>query len=271
MWVDVERLYEFYATSLGGVVQNTVTSPLEALWRDTRHETVVAFGYGLPFLETFHDRCNRVLYLMPAPLGVCHWPQGGANLTCLCPVDIIPLPDCSVHKILLIHSIEFAPDARALLREAWRVLIPGGEVILFVPNRRGMWASSPTNPFGDGQPYSGRQLFALAESACFFPLKPTYHLFHPPMNPFLSGGAQETIENFGQKWLKKIGGLVMLQAQKKVIANVKERTPSLGRRIFTPEGLIPQKRSLKQATLKKESQDYSTTSGENSKLPGNNA
>lgn len=263
MWVDVEQLYGFYASQRGRMVARTLMGHLRQMWPDVRKDTVVAFGYGLPFLDDFAFDAERALCLMPAPLGVCPWPVEGPNATCLCPVDRIALPDASVNKLLLVHALEFAPDPQALLKEAWRVLVPGGELILCVPNRRGFWARSPHNPFGDGTPYAGRQLFSLAQDACFAPDKPVYCLFYPPSAPLLSPKAHETLEHFGSAWAKKIGGIVILRSHKKMIAKIQTKTPSLGRRIFLPDGLVPQARPLGQVAKAR----YAT-SGSNSKTPG---
>ena len=46
----------------------------------------------------------------------------------------------------------------ALLREVWRVLASGGQLLAVVPNRRGLWARMDTTPFGHGRPYSRSQI-----------------------------------------------------------------------------------------------------------------
>ncbi|MBA4118602.1 MAG: methyltransferase type 11 [Candidatus Puniceispirillum sp.] len=263
MWIDVEQLYGFYASPRGRMVTRVVMEHLRHMWGDVHGQTLVAFGYGVPFLSDFSFEAERALCLMPAPLGVCPWPVEGPNATCLCPVDRIALPDNSVHKLLLIHALEFAPDPHALLKEAWRVLVAGGELIICAPNRRGFWARSPHNPFGDGTPYAGRQLYSLAQEACFSPDKPVYCLFYPPTVPLLSPKAHETLERFGNACIKKVGGLVMLRSYKKMIAKIETKTPSLGRRIFLPEGLVPQAGPLGQVAT----EGYAT-SGSNSKTPG---
>ena len=58
-------------------------------------------------------------------------------------------------------ALETAERVRPLLREMWRVLAPEGRLILVVPNRRGVWARLDKTPFGQGRPYSRRQLEAL--------------------------------------------------------------------------------------------------------------
>ena len=59
------------------------------------------------------------------------------------------LPDASIDRVLAVHSLEMAANARDQLREIWRVLAPGGRVILVVPNRRGLWARGEATPLLD--------------------------------------------------------------------------------------------------------------------------
>src|SRR5947207_8712583 len=59
--------------------------------------------------------------------------------TCALPI-YLPLGDAAVDRVLLVHALEMSRDAEALLREAWRVLAPGGRLLAVIPNRRGIWA-----------------------------------------------------------------------------------------------------------------------------------
>ena len=97
---------------------------------------------------------KRCLAFMPAAQGVVKQAHiatdaGGAGWN-----DWeLPLPDAAVDRILLVHAIEVTHDAAALLREAWRVLAPGGRILAVVPNRRGLCRPMDTTPFGHGRPY----------------------------------------------------------------------------------------------------------------------
>lgn len=237
MWVDASQLSDFYKSPLGTLVHQSVSLCLEKFSKPlTSEEVLVAYGYGVPYVDKTLGQTNRTLCLMPSFLGALAWPPEGPNLTCLCEGTLIPLPSRSVHRLFMIHALELCRDAEALLQEAWRVLVEGGELILVVPNRRGLWARSVTTPFGQGHPYSGRQLFALVESQDFVPLgTPTYCLFHPPFNTTLlqSERTLRWVETIGRRWVKKIGGLVFLRAEKRLVACLREKKIGLGPRVLT--------------------------------------
>ena len=79
-------------------------------------------------------------------------------------------PTRSVDRALIVHCLEMVADPSDHLREIWRVLAPGGRVILVVPNRSGVWARTEKTPFGYGQPYGSGQLTSLLRDAQFSPL-----------------------------------------------------------------------------------------------------
>ena len=83
--------------------------------------------------------------------------------------------------MLLVHSLEMSHDPVALLREVWRVLASGGQLLAVVPNRRGIWARMDTTPFGHGRPYSRSQITALLRDAWFTPIAWDEALYVPPI------------------------------------------------------------------------------------------
>ncbi len=89
---------------------------------------------------------------MPSAQGVINWSADGGNVAALVHEDMLPLTDASMDRILAIHCLETTANVRDLLRELWRVLAPGGRLIIAVPNRRGIWARVERTPFGYGRP-----------------------------------------------------------------------------------------------------------------------
>jgi SAM-dependent methyltransferase len=237
MWVDVSDLYCFYDSALGAVVQQILRHCLQDLWPTVSHQNVATYGYGIPYLELFRYQAARTMALMPAPLGAIHSQQTHPNLTVLCEETNFPLPDQSLDKLLIIHGLEYTSYPSELLREAWRVLVDGGQLIVVVPNRRGLWARLVNTPFGHGQPYTGHQLFALVEQNSFTPAKPIYCLYMPPAIPQFFATFYESIELFGRRWGKKLGGVVILEARKTVFAGTTKAVQRWRSHIFVPQQL----------------------------------
>ena len=93
----------------------------------------------------------------------------------------MPLTDSAVDRVLLVHALEMADDAIALLREAWRVLSPNGRLLAVIPNRRGLWARTDTTPFGYGRPYSRAQITSILRETWFTPDGWGEALYVPPI------------------------------------------------------------------------------------------
>src|SRR6201999_2233821 len=112
---------------------------------------------------------------------VVKWPSKLPTLTALVEELDLPLPDAAVDRVLLVHALEMSQDATALLREIWRVMASGGQLLAVVPNRRGLWARMDTTPFGHGRPYSRPQIASLMREASFTPVGWSEALYVPPI------------------------------------------------------------------------------------------
>ncbi|MFN7709453.1 MAG: class I SAM-dependent methyltransferase [Holosporales bacterium] len=216
MQADIVNLHHFYQTPLGQTAQRMINDKLSKLWPAVRNEDILGFGYTNPFLPTFEGNDNRILSFMSCGQGAIPWPHPGPSRVALVDPYALPLPDRSISRCLIVHGLEGCIDPAQFLREIWRVLADGGRLLVLAPNRRGLWARSMVTPFGWGQPYTGRQLFEVATQSWFSPFKPLYSLYVPPsLNPTLISLAP-SFERFGQRYTKKLGGVVILEAQKLV-------------------------------------------------------
>ncbi|MBN9062537.1 MAG: methyltransferase type 11 [Rhizobiales bacterium 65-9] len=194
MPIDVVDLRSFYSTPLGGVTRRVLGQTLRSCWPRARDASIAGVGYATPFLPLWRGEAERLLALMPAAQGVVNWPVDGASATALVDPYEIPLPNASIERVLLAHSLEAVVQPADLLAEIWRILTPGGRMIAIVPNRRGVWASTDATPFGYGQPYSKSQLADLMRGALFSPESWREVLFFPPSHSRLvlrSAGAWE--------------------------------------------------------------------------------
>ena len=165
MAADSHAAAEFYATARGAVAARLLRERLALLWPNLHGQSLLGIGYAEPYLHLWQDQAARCLAVTPAQMGATRWPSGAANLSCTAEEDSLPFPDLSFDRVLLVHGLEQADNARRMLREVWRVLKDDGTLLVVVPNRTGLWAYLETTPFGHGQPYSFGQLGRLLASS----------------------------------------------------------------------------------------------------------
>ena len=224
MHLDVADLKQFYETPLGAVTRRMLRRQIRSLWPDVSHSKVLGLGYATPYLRPFLNEAERVLGFMPGGQGVIAWPHEGPGLTTLTDERELPLPDAAIDRILIIHALETSDAAESMLREVWRILAPGGRLLIVVPSRRGFWAQSETTPFGHGRPFSRSQLSRLLRDHLFTPTQWGAGLhFWPVRGKMLLrwAGAFETI---GARWLPALAGVHLVEASKQIYAVPYDRT-----------------------------------------------
>lgn len=230
MSLDVIDLRNFYSTPLGAVVRRLVGLKIRSRWADVRDMRVVGIGFASPYLSVFRDEAERVIALMPATQGVLEWPAGGPFAAALVEETELPLPDASVDRVLVVHVLEEAESALETLREIWRILAPGGTVMLVAPNRRGVWARSETTPFGHGRPFSRSQLTQLLRDALFSPIGWTEALYMPPVRRSWVLRSAVVWERLGARLSLPFAGVHVVEASKQVFRPIPVRT----RRVVAP-------------------------------------
>ena len=214
MHLDVTELRDFYASPLGIVARRMVARRIRSSWPDVSGMNVIGLGFSTPYLRLFCNEAAMVGALMPAEQGVLTWPSGGPYKSALVLENELPLPDACVHRLLAVHSLEMSESANALLQEMWRVLAANGELLLVVPNRRGMWAGPETTPFGHGRTYSRSQLTAALQKARFTPINWYNLLFMPPFSwQFLMRSAVAW-ERVGSRLWPAFSGVLIVVARR---------------------------------------------------------
>ncbi|MGD1934278.1 MAG: methyltransferase domain-containing protein [Candidatus Phaeomarinobacter sp.] len=218
MHLYVVDLRYFFGRPLGRVARRLVGRAVRACWSNVTGMNVVGLGYATPFLGVFRDEAARVAALMPAQQGVLHWPRDGRFLTGLVDEVCLPLADSSVDRLLLVHHLEGADQLRPALREAWRVLAPGGRILIVAPNRRGMWARGESTPFGSGQPFSRGQLVSLLRYSMFTPVEWASALFLPPVGWRMFLRSAAAWERLGAALWPRFSGVILVEATKQIYA-----------------------------------------------------
>ena len=210
----------FYATPRGVVACSLVRERLKATWPSLDRMSVLGVGYASPYMRIWTGSARRCVVATPAQLEAVRWPTVSGNLTCTMAEDALPFPDLSFDRILLVHGLEAADNARAMLREVWRVLKDDGRLLVVAPNRRGVWAHVESTPFGHGQPYSPGQIGRLLAASMFRVERRDTALFVPPLRLRLllrSAPAWEA----GGRWLAPhLAGVTITEAVKDVYAAI---------------------------------------------------
>lgn len=234
MWSDVVDLRDFYGSSLGQMAQRLIRRQVRTLWPDLTGMRLLGLGFATPYLRIFLPEAERVIAVMPASQGVLPWPPEGPGLTALADEAELPLPDRSIDRLLLVHTLESTEQVRSMMREAWRVLADGGRLVVVAPNRRGIWARMEGTPFGNGRPYTMGQLNRLLRDNMFTPVARGSALFLPPITSRMLLRFAPAAEEIGRRWFETFGGVVIVEAAKQIYAGSALREAKVKRRSYLP-------------------------------------
>lgn len=213
MAVDTRDANAFYQSPLGVLTAALLRRELLAWWPAVTALSVLGIGYAGPCLELWRQQA-RCVALAPAYVEARPWPQDAPCLTCVAETESLPFADLSFDRILLVHGLEQAGDARRLLREVWRVLKDDGQLVVVAPNRRGLWAHVETTPFGHGQPYSEGQLARLLTGLSFQVERQKTALYAPPFEISAHRHLFGVLEKCGPYVAPHFAGLVLAEAVK---------------------------------------------------------
>jgi SAM-dependent methyltransferase len=242
MFCDIADLRDFYETKLGRVSKVLLRRRLHRIWPDVSGLVVLGIGYPVPLLRPYQSRADRVAVLMPAQQGVVYWPREGPNRALLSYEESIPLADCSVDRIIMMHALECTDNLKAMLREVWRVLAANGRLLVIVPNRRGIWAQREKLPFSQGQSYTMGQLKRQLRAHQFTPLRFDHALFVPPFGENFSLRGAAVWEKMGARWCHSLSGVLLVEASKEVLSGIRVRKLSpavLGRNHKAHQPILP--------------------------------
>lgn len=236
MAFDVAMAAGFYQSRRGVVTARLLRAPLLRLWPDLTGASVLGIGYTGPYLRHWRVSASRVIALTPAQMGAApRWPIGQASLALSAAEDALPFPDLFFDRVLLVHGLEIAENARALLREIWRVMKDDGRLLVVAPNRASPWAYVEATPFGQGQPYSARQLGVVLARSLFRIERRESALFVPPLDIRLVLRSAALFERSGRRVAPQFGGVTIGEAVKDCYAAIPKRGPK--RRLVVAEAI----------------------------------
>ncbi len=220
MTADSDMAARFYDTPRGAVACALVRERLKRTWPKLDGMSVLGVGFAAPYLRNWSGSAARCVVATPAQVGAVRWPTISGNLTCTTEEDALPFPDLSFDRIVIVHALEAADNARAMLREVWRVLKDDGRLLVVAPNRRGLWAHIENTPFGHGQPYSPSQIGRLLTGNLFRIENRDTALYLPPVRLRLVLRSARAWEAGGRWLAPHLAGVTITEAVKDAYAAI---------------------------------------------------
>jgi SAM-dependent methyltransferase len=231
---DVVDLRDFYRSALGQVARRMIRRATQRVWPDLHGMRLLGLGYATPFLSALSAETERTIAVMPASLGVLGWPPEEPNVVALADEGELPFADYSIDRVLLVHALETTDEARAMLKEIWRVLAGGGRLLIVAPNRRGIWARLDRTPFGSGRPYTQSQLSQLLRDEQFTPIGSDAALFVPPATGRMVRRSAAAWERIGRRWFPTFAGVLLVEATKQIYAKPAVAREPRRRLVYAP-------------------------------------
>ncbi len=219
MQLYVRELADFYDGHLGAVARRILLRRLRQIWPNVEGLRLLGYGYAVPFLRPFCLEAERGVAAMPSHMGVAPWPEKKCLAT-LVAEEALAFPDAFFDRVLVVHGLEGAESLRPLLRQLWRVLAPEGRLLLVAPNRASLWAQVDWSPFGQGRPFSRRELDTLLRDVLFEPVYWDRALYAPPLHSKALVGTGAGWERLGHRFFRRLGGVHLVEATKSLYAPV---------------------------------------------------
>jgi len=216
MYFDFAEVQKFYQSDLGQRVRFYLGEEVYNQFSDLQNSHVLGFGFTQPFLSLMEGVPKSMASLSPARMGVAPWEGDKGNRSAMASGKHLPLKDGSYERVLLVHALEFSRNPSVLLRELWRVLAPGGELIAVVPARTGLWSHAESTPFGHGEPLSSKQLKKLLTNQLFEIEASKGALHFPPTKLFSFDASFATMEKVGRVVWPGLAGVNLVKARKKL-------------------------------------------------------
>jgi len=202
------------------------------------------FGYHLVQLGCHHVEglcdSSRIGHQVRIELGHQLNPQAALH----CVEDALPLAPNSVDVLVMPHVLEFASDPRRVLREAERVLVGEGHLVIVGFNPFSCYGvSSLLLRWQGAVPWSGR-FIALGrvkdwvQLLGFDVLRVERAVFRPPLSAANLGRRLEFLERLGAYLWPALGAVYVLVARKRVEGLTPLRASWRQRRRLVPGGVV---------------------------------
>ena len=231
---DVADTDSYYRTPEGGLVAEILASDISHQYRSGRirmlsdAEDQLAVGYPFPLYPS-----NQPLppVFMLVETGILAWTKDeGVNTACVdsgsfpCATDVF-------EQVFVSHALEYVADKAGFLSEIWRCLKGEGELVMIVPHRRSLWARSDKTPFGQGTPFSRRQLKLILEQAGFEQIQIKHSLYMPPFGTRLPVAMRRRFHMIGRIGWPMFGGVLIAVAKKRLYSSHQQPSHALQQKV----------------------------------------
>ncbi|NEX17499.1 MAG: SAM-dependent methyltransferase [Halochromatium sp.] len=230
-------LADWFDTPIGRQVARVERDAVDRMLEDAFGHFLVQVGCVGDFHAAFeHSRIRSQVVLSE---GHCRrW--DGSPLRAK-PAEL-PLAPASIDVLLLPHTLDFAAQPQRVLREAERVLIPEGRILIIGFNPLSTWGLMRGARRHRRAPWCGNQLTSsrLIDwlDLLGFQLEVRqWLLFRPPLRSAYSRRL-DWIETAGARWWPLFGGVYVLRAVKRVSLSTPQRPLWRRRPAFLPGGAV---------------------------------
>ena len=230
----IAMLGKWYKTPLGRHVAAAEGVCLERLLEDAFGHFLVQVGCAGPFAEAVEgSRIRHHVLLAP------EFCDRGTGLRAAAAPRDLPVASTSVDAVLLPHTLDFSGDAPKVLREAERVLIPEGRILIFGFNPLSIWGLMRALPRRRHRvPWCGSQLtpLRLCDWLRLLGLQVEVRqamVFRPPASrAYLS--QLDWMDGLGARYWPMFGGVYAIRAVKRVTTLTPVRPSWRSRRPILP-------------------------------------
>jgi SAM-dependent methyltransferase len=238
----IGTLGKWYRTPLGRHVAAAEGVCLERLLEDAFGLYLLQVGGAEQFGEAVDG--SRIRHRIVLAPGFCgHGPS--PRITAV--PQALPIAGASIDAVLLPHTLDFSGDAHQVLREAERILIPEGRLVVFGFNPLSFWGLMRMVPRRGRRrrvPWCGTQLtpFRLCDWLRLLGFQVEVRqtlVFRPPVSgAYLS--QLDWMDGLGARYWSAFGGVYAIRAVKRVTAltplrpNWRSRRPVLPGRAVEP-------------------------------------
>lgn len=235
---DAMQLRQFYSSLLGRLVRLQLTRAVREHWPEQRGDLMMGLGYASPVLRPYlRDEPPEsfcIVPTMPAAQGGIYWPTHRENRTVLSHDAVLPFADNVINRVVLLHELENVESPHHFLKELWRVMTPGGRMLVIVPNRRTIWSGSPNTPFSYGRPYSVSQLRETLCEDSFTHVQTSTTVFMWPTTMRTVMRLSSLFYTVGRMLFPMMGGLIVMEVEKQIYASAREERARNASGVYIP-------------------------------------